>query len=53
MPQLLNTSVREYDGVGEYNIPAIQPLDELPNIDNWLEFEKAKKLRNNTIPSNN
>lgn len=45
MPQLLNTSVREYDGVGEYNIPAIQPLDELPNIDNWLEFEKAKKLR--------
>lgn len=46
MPRLLNTSIREYDGVGEYNIPAIQPIHELPDIDNWLEFEKAKKLRN-------
>lgn len=46
MPQLLNTSLREYEGVGEYNIPAIQPVYELPNIDQWLEFEKAKKLRN-------
>lgn len=46
MPQLLNTSLREYEGVGEYNIPAIQPVYELPRIDNWLEFEKAKKLRN-------
>lgn len=46
MPQLLNTSLREYVGVGEYDIPAIQPVFELPNIDTWLEFEKAKKLRN-------
>ena len=46
MPQLLNTSVREYVGVGEYDIPAIQPVYEIPDIDNWLEFEKAKKLRN-------
>lgn len=45
MPQLLNTSVREYKGVGEYNIPAIQPVYELPEIDTWLEFEKAKRLR--------
>jgi len=46
MPQLLNTSLREYEGVGEYNIPVIQPVFEMPEIDNWLEFEKAKKLRN-------
>ena len=46
MPQLLNTSIREYEGVGEYNIPAIQPVYEIPDIDRWLEFEKAKKLRN-------
>ena len=46
MPQLLNTSLREYVGVGEYNIPAMQPVFELPNIDNWLEFEKAKRMRN-------
>lgn len=45
MPQLLNTSLREYVGVGEYDIPVIQPLYELPQIDNWLEFEKAKRLR--------
>ena len=46
MPQYLNTSLREYEGVGEYNIPVIQPVYEIPQIDNWLEFEKAKKLRN-------
>ena len=46
MPQLLNTSIREYVGVGEYDIPVIQPVHEIPNIDNWLEFEKAKKIRN-------
>ena len=46
MPQLLNTSIREYEGVGEYDIPVIQPVYEIPRIDNWLEFEKAKKLRN-------
>lgn len=46
MPQLLNTSLREYEGVGEYSIPVIQPVRELPRIDDWLEFEKAKKLRN-------
>lgn len=45
MPQLLNTSLREYEGVGEYDIPVIQPVYELPQIDNWLEFEKAKRLR--------
>ncbi len=46
MPPLLNTSLREYEGVGEYDIPAIQPVYEIPPIDKWLEFEKAKKLRN-------
>ena len=45
MPELLNTSLREYVGVGEYNIPAIQPVFELPEIDTWLEFEKAKRRR--------
>jgi len=49
MPQLLNTSVREYRGVGEYNIPAIQPVYEMPEIDCWLEFEKAKRLRNKPL----
>ena len=45
MPQLLNTSIREYVGVGEYDIPAIQPVFELPRIDTWWEFEKAKRAR--------
>lgn len=45
MPELLNTSLREYVGVGEYNIPAIQPVFELPEINTWLEFEKAKRRR--------
>jgi hypothetical protein len=34
-----------YEGVGEYGIPSIQPIYEVPSIDRWLEFEKAKKLR--------
>lgn len=46
MPELLNTSLREYTGIGEYDIPVIQPVYEIPQIDNWIEFEKAKKLRN-------
>lgn len=45
MPELCNLKTRMYEGVGRYNIPVIQPIDELPNIDTWLEFEKAKKLR--------
>ena len=46
MPQLENLDVKIYDGVGEYNIPVIQPTDELPKINKWLEFEKAKNMRN-------
>ena len=46
MPPLLNTSLREYEGIGEYDIPIIQPVYEVPQVDKWLEFEKAKKLRN-------
>lgn len=45
MPELCNLKTRMYEGVGRYNVPVIQPIDELPSIDTWLEFEKAKKLR--------
>lgn len=51
MPQLLNTSVREYIGVGEYDIPAIQPVREMPKINDWLEFEKAKRARHKSKAS--
>lgn len=46
MPQIENLDMKIYDGVGEYNIPVIQPTDELPKINKWLEFEKAKNMRN-------
>lgn len=45
MPEFLNLSLSMYDGVGEMDIPVIQPVYELPKIDIWLEFEKAKRLR--------
>lgn len=45
MPQLENLDVCMYDGIGKYRIPVIQPLYEMPKIDNWLEFEWAKNKR--------
>ena len=45
MPELCNLKTCMYDGIGYYNIPVIQPVYELPDIDRWIEFEKAKKLR--------
>ena len=45
MPQLENLDVRMYDGVGQYRIPVIQPIHELPQIDKWMEFEYAKNKR--------
>lgn len=46
MPELCNLKTCMYEGVGEYNIPAILPVYEMPNTVNWLEFEKAKRMRN-------
>ena len=45
MPEYLNLSVRKYDGIGEMDMPVIQPVYELPTIKNWLEFEIAKNKR--------
>lgn len=45
MPELDNIMVRAYEGVGEYDIPIVQPTYELPKIDKWLEFEWAKNKR--------
>ena len=45
MSELCNVMTRVYVGVGQYDIPAIQPVDELPKIDKWLEFEFAKNKR--------
>ena len=36
MSQFLNIERAFYDGVGEYNIPVIQPVEELPKIDSWI-----------------
>lgn len=45
MPKLCNLEVAMYDGIGDMNIPVIQPVYNVPNMDAWLEFEKAKRLR--------
>lgn len=45
MPELCNISRRVYDGIGRYDIPCIAPVDEIPKIDRWIEFEVAKKKR--------
>lgn len=46
MPELCNLKVAMYEGIGQFDMPVIQPVDEMPNADNWLEFEKAKRMRN-------
>ena len=50
MAELHNLYIRNYEGVGKYDIPIIYPEHTLPKVDKWLEFEHAKNIRNK--PSN-
>ena len=34
-----------YNGVGEYNIPVIEPVNHINNIDGWIEWNKAATTR--------
>lgn len=34
-----------YSGVGEYDVPEILPVYELPNIKKWIEFDYCARLR--------
>lgn len=43
MSQYLNLEYMFTDGVGEYDIPAILPTYERPRIDNWVEFDYARR----------
>ena len=45
MLQFLNIERAFYDGVGEYNIPVIQPVEELPEIDSWIGFNYIKTTK--------
>lgn len=45
MASLQNLSIRNYIGVGDYDVPIIYPEYELPQINKWLEFEYAKNKR--------
>lgn len=35
---LLNLGIANYDGTGKYDIPQIEPVYELPEIDEWIGF---------------
>lgn len=45
MSKYLNLDVAIFDGVGEYDVPELQPVKELPVINKWIEFEYAKNKR--------
>lgn len=49
MAELENLYIRNYEGVGEYEVPIIFPEYELPKVDKWLEFEWAKNKRNKPL----
>ena len=34
-----------YNGVGDYNIPVIEPVNNINNIDGWIEWNKAATTR--------
>ena len=34
-----------YDGVGEYNIPVIEPVNNIPKCEGWIEYNKAATTR--------
>ena len=34
-----------YDGVGAYNIPAIEPVNHITGLDGWIEWNKAATTR--------
>ena len=34
-----------FDGVGEYDIPEILPVYELPELDRWIEFDYCNRFR--------
>ena len=40
-----NCQKRIYDGEGEYNIPVIEPVNYIPNLDGWIEYNKAATAR--------
>lgn len=35
---ILNLGIAQYDGVGKYDIPEIEPVYEIPEIDEWIGF---------------
>ena len=34
-----------YDGAGQYNIPVIEPVNNIPKLDGWIEWNKAATTR--------
>lgn len=47
MSQYLNLEYMFIDGVGQYDIPEILPTYSRPDVDNWIEFDYAKRTTRN------
>lgn len=45
MSQWQNLSVGFFDGVGKYQLPRIDPVYELPEVDRFIEFDYCKRVR--------
>lgn len=40
-----NLDLALFEGVGDFDVPELQPVYELPKVDKWIEFEWAKNKR--------
>lgn len=45
MRTLQNTEIYKFDGDGEYNIPIIHAVKDMPNIDVWTRFNYSTSMR--------
>ena len=43
--QFENTERYLFEGVGEYGIPQIEAVHEMPEIQKWIEFAYCKRFR--------
>jgi len=48
MAELQNLLIRNYEGVGDFEVPIIFPEYDLPKVSDWMEFEYAKNKRKKT-----
>ena len=45
MGRFQNAEFAIFDGVGEYDVPEISPIFDIPSVDKYVEFDYCKRVR--------